>query len=483
MKKIANRLILQSVSLLLFFALIIAILFGVLFSRHTEELHQEELVHRSELISDTLADYFKTDTSSTSQSHGQNNGQGGYGAFLRFMNQIAGEAVWVVDEALQPVISDHHQDGTTNTPLPEQVQALVRQTYQNKETNVTKDYQFLQLNELTVVTPILSGQQVLAVVVMHSQVNAIHKNQLSGYVMLLLSLLVSVLLASLLAWRLAKRFVRPIAEMRAYVDDLAHERFETQLKIHTHDELQELGDQLTLLSQRLADAQEARKKKAQSEKDFLSQISHELRTPVMVIKSSLEAMEEGYLNDQEEKDYRRQLLIEVTSLERLVNDLLELSRLESTEFHLQKEPLDLLDCLNDALRSYRIPFKEKQQTLQFTNHLAQKKLMNGDYQRITQMLKIILDNAQKYSPEKAVIQLNLGMSGEDLEIILTNPLLDSGLDTQQLFDSFQRGRNPGQNGTGLGLAIAKQVVLRHQGVIEAQTPLGQFVIRIQFPTL
>ena len=222
MKKIANRLILQSVSLLLFFALIIAILFGVLFSRHTEELHQEELVHRSELISDTLADYFKTDTSSTSQNHGQNNGQGGYGAFLRFMNQIAGEAVWVVDEALQPVISDHHQDGTTNTPLPEQAQALVRQTYQNKETNVTKDYQFLQLNELTVVTPILSGQQVLAVVVMHSQVNAIHKNQLSGYVMLLLSLLVSVLLASLLAWRLAKRFVRPIAEMRAYVDDLAH---------------------------------------------------------------------------------------------------------------------------------------------------------------------------------------------------------------------------------------------------------------------
>lgn len=203
----------------------------------------------------------------------------------------------------------------------------------------------------------------------------------------------------------------------------------------------------------------------------------------MVIKSSLEAMEEGYLNAQEEKDYRHQLLIEVTSLQRLVNDLLELSRLESTEFHLQKEPLDLLDCLNDALRSYRIPFKEKQQTLQFTNQLSQKKLMNGDYQRITQMLKIVLDNAQKYSPEKAVIQLNLGMSGDALEIILTNPLLDSSLDTQQLFNSFQRGRNPGPSGTGLGLAIAKQVVLRHQGVIEAETPPGKFVIRIQFPTL
>lgn len=483
MKKITKRLIIQSVSLLLFFALIIAILFGILFSRHTEELHQEELVHRSELISSTLADYFQTDTSMNQQNHGQNSNQGGYGAFLRFINQIAGEAVWVVDETLQPVISDHHQAGITNTPLPKQAKELVKKTYQNKKTNVTKDYQRLQLNELTVVTPILNGQQVQAVVVMHSQVNAIHKNQLSGYVMLLFSLLVSVLLASLLAWRLAKRFVRPISEMRNYVDDLANERFESRLKIATQDELQELGDQLSILSQRLAEAQEARKKQAQAEKDFLSQISHELRTPVMVIKSSLEAMDEGYLDAQEEKDYRRQLLIEVTSLERLVNDLLELSRLESTEFHLQKEPLDLLDCLNDALRSYRIPFKDKQQTVQFTNELTEKKMLNGDYQRITQMLKIILDNAQKYSPEGAVIQLTLGMVGADLEIILANPLVAANFAPQQLFDSFHRGPNAGQNGTGLGLAIAKQVVLRHQGSIRAETTAEQFLIRVQLPTL
>ena len=483
MKKITKRLIIQSVSLLLFFALIIAILFGILFSRHTEELHQEELVHRSELISSTLADYFQTDTSMNQQSHGQNSNQGGYGAFLRFINQIAGEAVWVVDETLQPVISDHHQAGITNTPLPKQAKELVKKTYQNKKTNVTKDYQRLQLNELTVVTPILNGQQVQAVVVMHSQVNAIHKNQLSGYVMLLFSLLVSVLLASLLAWRLAKRFVRLISEMRNYVDDLANERFESRLKINTQDELQELGDQLSILSQRLAEAQDARKKKAQAEKDFLSQISHELRTPVMVIKSSLEAMDEGYLDAQEEKDYRRQLLIEVTSLERLVNDLLELSRLESTEFHLQKEPLDLLDCLNDALRSYRIPFKDKQQTVQFTNELTEKKMLNGDYQRITQMLKIILDNAQKYSPEGAVIQLTLGMVGADLEIILANPLVAANFAPQQLFDSFHRGPNAGQNGTGLGLAIAKQVVLRHQGSIRAETTAEQFLIRVQLPTL
>lgn len=94
MRKIANRLILQTVSILLIFAFIIAILFGVLFAKQTEDLHQEEMVHRSELISNTMADFF-ANGSTTNQSHGQGSGMGGYGAFLRFLNQIAGEEIWI----------------------------------------------------------------------------------------------------------------------------------------------------------------------------------------------------------------------------------------------------------------------------------------------------------------------------------------------------------------------------------------------------
>lgn len=482
MKKIVNRLILQSVSLLLIFACIIALLFGILFAKQTEDMHQEEMIHRSSLISQTLSDYFKTNSSVSEQNRGQAGGMGGYGAFLRFLNQIAGEQVWVLDEDEQALINYHHPEAAPTADLPVSAPALITAVYQDQATHVDKQRHFFQLQELTVATPIVADGVVAGVVLMHSQVTAIHQNQWSGYLLLLVSLLIAALIASLLAWRLAKRFVQPITAMSDYAAALADETYPAALTIRTKDELQDLGDQLAVLSQRLLEAQQARASKEQAEKDFLSQISHELRTPIMVMKSSLEAINDGYLSTSEEQEYLQQLLLEVTGLERLVNDLLELSRLESTEFQLQKEPIDLFDCINDALRSYRIAFQEKQQTVQFNNYLSAKRLIDGDYLRITQTLKILLDNANKYAPHDSLITLTLAEQNGTLEITIANQQ-QTPVDTQQLFDSFRRGEQAAQHGTGLGLAIARQVVRRHQGQITAVSAEGVFTIIVTLPSI
>ncbi|MBO0452382.1 sensor histidine kinase [Candidatus Enterococcus murrayae] len=477
MKKITIRLIQQFVGLLLIFATMSALFFGILFAKQTEDLHQEEMTHRSELISATLSDYF-TNGSRT----GQKGGGGGYGAFLRFINQIAGENVWVLDSKMNTIINYHHEDSINQESPPDEAKSIMAKTFASKQTQVTKKRNLFQLQELTIATPILSEGSVKGVVLMYSKVDAIHKNQLSGYFMLLISLLGAVILASILAWRLSKRFVRPIETMRNYAGELTKENYHEKLSIQTKDELQELGDQLTLLSQRLAEAKSARERKEQSEKDFLSQISHELRTPVMVIKSSLEAMNDGYLSSAEETEYLQQLLKESTNLERLVNDLLELSRLQSTEFQLQKELVNPLDCINDALRSYRIVFSDKEQSVQLINQLTQPKMIDGDYMRITQVIKILLDNANKYSPEKSVIRLVISNEEETLNISLSNQLLAPIPDTDHLFDSFHRQHQNYKNGTGLGLSIAKQVIRRHHGQITAEADEEHFTIKIFLPS-
>lgn len=482
MRKIFNRLIRQSVSLLLFFSIIIALVFGVLFAKQTEDMHQEEMINRAELISETMADYFKLTTGEMQDRGGKNGGMGGYGAFIRFLNQIAGEEVWVLNEQMEPIIEDHHKDMVRTDP-PAGTQELIIKTYQKKQMQIEKKRKLLQLQELTIATPIKSDGVVKGVVVMHSKVTAIHKNQLSGYLMLVISLLAAVIVASLLAWRLAKRFVQPIFTMKNYVDDLANEKFDSELKLETHDELEELGNQLSLLSQLLLIAQQEQEKKKQAEKDFLSQISHELRTPVMVIKSSLATIKAGYLNDQEEKNYLEQLILEANGLERLVTDLLELSRLESTEFQLEKEPIDILDCINDAMRSYRVAIKEKQQTLDFENNLVEKRLIDGDYFRMTQLFKILLDNANKYAPPKSFISISVIEKEAVLEITVTNLQTAATSDTEQFFDSFQRGKQLTEEGTGLGLAIAKQVVVRHYGQIHAESVDKTFRIKINLPFL
>lgn len=484
MKKITTRLIQQFVGLLLVFAMMIAFFFGILFAKQTEDMHQEEMTHRSELISETLSGYFQSNThQGQGNGNGSGNGMGGYGAFLRFLNQIAGEDVWVVDTEMNAIISYHHENSGNQTSPPAEAKELVNTTFKTKKMQVAKQRRLFQLQELTIATPIMTNGTVRGVVLMHSKVDAIHENQLSGYLILLFSLLGSVVVASFLAWRLSKRFMKPIESMRAYTNKLANEEYSETLSIQTKDELQELGDQLTILSQRLAEAKSARDRKEQSEKDFLSQISHELRTPVMVIKSSLEAINDGYLDTAEEKDYLAQLLKESTSLERLVNDLLELSRLQSTEFQLQKEPVNPLDCINDAVRSYRIALKEKDQEIILVNQLTEPKMIDGDYMRITQVIKILLDNANKYSPEHSIIKIAICDEASTVEISLANQLIEPMKDTAHLFDSFHRQQQNYSIGTGLGLAIARQVIRRHQGQIAAEADQNQFIIKIQLPSL
>jgi hypothetical protein len=133
MKKITTRLIQHFVGLLLIFATMIALFFGVLFAKQTEDLHQEEMTHRSKLISETLTDYFSSNT-----KMGQSGGMGGYGAFLRFLNQIAGEEVWVLDTEMNPVMTSHHDNANLQIEPPNEAKKLVTATFDTKKMQVAK---------------------------------------------------------------------------------------------------------------------------------------------------------------------------------------------------------------------------------------------------------------------------------------------------------------------------------------------------------
>ena len=169
-------------------------------------------------------------------------------------------------------------------------------------------------------------------------------------------------------------------------------------------------------------------------------------------------------------------------MERLINDLLELSRLQSTEFHLQKDLVDPLDCVNDALRSYRLVLKEKGQEIRLENHLSEPHMIHADYLRITQVIKILLDNATKYAPEYSLITVEIAEKTKMLEIDISNKWHNPIKHPEQLFESFQRQSGTNVNGTGLGLAIAKQVIRRHEGQIMAEVIGNQFLVKILLPT-
>ncbi|MEG0254023.1 sensor histidine kinase, partial [Vagococcus sp.] len=292
----------------------------------------------------------------------------------------------------------------------------------------------------------------------------------ADYHLLIWSVSIALIITVFISIGMAKKFVKPIHDMEQFTDDLIKQKYSSTLDIKTKDELATLGSKLAVLSDRLAFAKNEQDNKEKSQKLFLSQISHELRTPVMVIKNSLETLNSDFLNETEKKDYIHHLMKETEQLNLLVNDLLELSRLQSTEFSITTEELNLNYVIQDSMRSYRPILKDKNQSISFESDINEEPMFVGDYQRLLQLMKILIDNASKYSADNSVIDVHLKKVGNNYEVSVRNtPNFEiDEVRMSHIFDAFNRGSEKQENGHGLGLTIAEQIVKRHFGKIYFQ---------------
>lgn len=473
--KLTRKLILYFSLTLLLFSLVIGVAFSTLFSRQTVTIHTEEMTRRATVIADTLNDYFteqeETTNDSSSSIHGMMGSNSsmkmgmGYSSFLKFMDQLAMDDIWIVDENADTITVGHGMHTKEYDELPDNARDVIRKVYTGKTTTSDAFSNFIGEPTVTVGAPIKNNTgDVLAVVLLHSAISTVHKEESQGYLLLLVSILIAWIIGLLLSILLSKKFIAPINKMSHFTEDLVVEKYDESLDIHTKDEMGQLGEKLTILKNRLAEAKFQRENREQAQKNFLSTISHELRTPVTVIRGSLESLNDGLINQPEKiKQYHQQLLTESIVLERLINDLLELSRLENPEFTIAMEPVSINDILSDSLRSLRLKASEKEQQLLLENSLKKPVIVNGDYGRIRQLFVILIENAIKFSPKKATITVKSTLEKEHLVIQVHNP--DSYIspkEQKEIFQRFHQVRSKKQlDGTGLGLAIAKEIADRH----------------------
>ena len=325
---------------------------------------------------------------------------------------------------------------------------------------------------LTVGRPIYDSQgQVKAVLLLHSPVAGLQDAIWSGLRILLISLLVAMALGMLLSVVLSWRFTGTIEKMKNIAERLAERDYTARTDIKQNDEIGELARTLDILAERLELADAESQKLEKLRREFIANISHELRTPVTVIRGSLEALRDGVVTEKADvEEFHEQMYKESLFLQRLINDLLDLSRLQNTDFPIEKAPLNFVDVMHDAVRSGRQLGADKK--LQITGS-ADKDIymLNGDYGRLRQMLMIFLHNSIKFSPEGSEIKLELA----DNRLKLT----DHGCgikeeDIPHAFDRFYKARNEhNKSGSGLGLAIAKQIAQRHDMQLELQSKLGE----------
>lgn len=221
------------------------------------------------------------------------------------------------------------------------------------------------------------------------------------------------------------------------------------------------------------------------QREFVADASHELRTPLAVLLSSVDAMEMTI--EPKKDDFVGKLLLnmrqEVKRMTNLVTDLLTLARSDSNTIELRSETFDFKPLAEKAIESVNALAEEKQ--IITSLHTPESLLINGDSERLSQLLYILLDNAIKYTPNGGEVKLILSKEGPDVCITVR----DTGIgiskeDFDRIFERFYRldkARSRQIGGHGLGLSIAKWIVETHKGTIKVESELGKgstFFVRI-----
>ncbi|MFM8552065.1 MAG: sensor histidine kinase [Nitrospiraceae bacterium] len=291
----------------------------------------------------------------------------------------------------------------------------------------------------------------------------------------------------ILSFFIARGVTRPLSDIAAVARQLAGGSFDRRIRTSSNDEVGVLATTLNQMADQLDHDITALRKLETVRKDFVANVSHELRTPLTSIRGYVEALLDGAKDRPDEAVHFLQIILKQSErLNLILEDLLQLSQIESGRVLLKREPVQWRTVIDRTLASIK-PLAEKKGHTIAVAIPSDLPLVPGDEDRLVQVLTNLLDNAVKYTPERSVIHVTARITGDGNAVELA--VADTGIgipeaDRPRVFERFYRvdkARSREQGGTGLGLAIVKHIVEGHGGHVwvECNEPAGsRFIIRL-----
>lgn len=448
---ITRKLILYFSAVIIAFAIIIGAVFTWTYRSYNQDTIQASLVEESNILADLLKSSNSLDLSD--------------GLIQNSLNRLdlSDVQIWTVD---QNGSINYLVESTTmgmgmmrNTSrLSNTTQALLTQVLAGVQISTENIRGVMNSEALTVGTPIINNEVIVGALFVSATIQSISEISNQGLSILFIALTIGLIFAILLGYFLSLRFVRPLKEATNGVEALSKGQYDLTFKHHSQDEIGQLSTQLMGLSSELKIARDAQANLEKMRQNFISDITHELRTPVTIIRGLSEGLKDGiYQSD----DVSTQIIEQTKDMQRLINDLLELSKLEDPDFKLDMQPFVWQELIQDVARSATQLLNPKHQALIVTQD--EKGIAGyGDAQRLKQMFLAIIDNASKFSAEKANITLSVGL--KDGEIVVVIQDFGSGMSETQRKELFVRYKKEHENnpsGNGLGLLIVSKIAQKH----------------------
>lgn len=468
---ISLRIYLSFVFILIITVVLLGVVFTQMYQKNYTNSYTKLLTKQGKKISKRVSNMY---------AKGQLDQYIKYSAYVDELEKAENTDVWIMrnEDAVRPLSEDF-----TNAEMPED--ALTKEMYQvqqaafHGEVSSSSSYdKAYGMAILRVAVPIVEKdtEQVIGCVMMISMIDKQTMGLDAGKRLIIFSALVAILVSFVIALILTQYLSIPINKIKKDINKLAAGEYTEISTFSRSKQLMVLEEQLNYLSSRLAKSEEERENLEQVRRDFFANVSHELRTPITVVRGYAESLRDGVIVDPNGADglYQR-MLLECQGMERLVEDLFILSKMQNPDFEIEVEPVSLRQIFSDVARSGRMMGKDKGISIEVKLPEEDPCMMMGDYGRLRQMFMIIVDNAVKFSKDGGKVHIVLKKEEGKLNISIQDHGV--GILAEQLpfiFEKFYKSKmRQNEKGTGLGLMIAKQIALRHGGDIWVESEPGE----------
>ncbi len=306
--------------------------------------------------------------------------------------------------------------------------------------------------------------------------------------MALLLVLLMVLVGLLLSMWIYRTILRPLGKLQQATHEIKDGNLDFELDVTEQDEIGQLCQDFEEMRQRLKESSEEKVQYDMENKELISNISHDLKTPITAIKGYCEGIMDGVASSPEKMDkYIRTIYNKANDMDRLIDELTFYSKIDTNKIPYTFTKVDIGDYFSDCVDELSMELEQKNISLSYDNEVAEGTIIIADTEQLKRVVNNIVNNSVKYlDKEKGQLEIRLLDEGDFVHIeIEDNGKGISQKDLPLIFDRFYRAdasRTHSQGGSGIGLSIVKKIIEDHGGKIWATSTEGEgttmhFVLR------
>lgn len=327
------------------------------------------------------------------------------------------------------------------------------------------------MDDLMFTSQRVNGGYVIGVTAL-AEVNEVIGTMNSFYIMIFIFVFILIISISYIY---SKAMTKPLVEMSKIAQKISQCDFQYKYKVTGEDEIGILGSSLNSISdnlekslndlqcsnEKLKEEMQLQKYQEEKRKELIANISHELKTPITIIQGTINGIKDGIYTEEMYED----IIEETEKLNDLVKEMLEVSKLESPNFKLNKEPFDLYSLILKSQDKLKSMIEDKK--LKVVVNYEDEAIVFGDEKRINQVVTNLFTNAIKYTSQGSNIDIGINYLNETDEYLFKIRNFGVTLteeEQEKIWDSFYRAeksRNKRFGGTGLGLSIVKRILELH----------------------